>query len=150
VSSGIGPATTDVLGDVLELLQRCGLPIDGLADHFGNALVARSETTVVVGCVALEMYQQAALLRSLAVNQSVRNQGLGRTLTQAALQLARKRQASTVYLLTTTAEQFFRHFGFEPISRDEVPKEVRQSVQFTSACPQSARVMRKVLDESND
>jgi amino-acid N-acetyltransferase len=150
VSSEIGLATTDVLSDVLELVQRSGLPIDGLADHLGDALVARTEKNVVVGCVALELYQQAALLRSLAVNPSFRNHGLGRKLTQAALRLARTRQASTVYLLTTTAEQFFPQFGFEPISRDEVPKDVRQSVQFTSACPQSARVMRKVLDESND
>jgi amino-acid N-acetyltransferase len=47
--------------------------------------------------------------------------------------------------LTTTAERFFPKFGFEPIDREQVPPSVRESVEFQSACPASAIVMRKRL-----
>jgi amino-acid N-acetyltransferase len=50
-----------------------------------------------------------------------------------------------VYLLTTTAERFFRTFGFERIERAAVPQSVQTSIEFTSACPSSATVMRKIL-----
>jgi amino-acid N-acetyltransferase len=66
-------------------------------------------------------------------------------LTDAALQLATSRGARTVFLLTTTAGQFFPKFGFERIERDQVPSSVRMSVEFQSACPASAIVMRKQL-----
>ena len=50
-----------------------------------------------------------------------------------------------VFLLTTTAERFFPKFGFEQIARDDVPPSVQASVEFRSACPASAIVMRKRL-----
>jgi amino-acid N-acetyltransferase len=70
---------------------------------------------------------------------------IGRDLTIAAIDLARINGASTVYLLTTTAEQFFPKFGFERIPRADVPALVQTSVEFTSACPESAAVMRRQL-----
>jgi amino-acid N-acetyltransferase len=50
-----------------------------------------------------------------------------------------------MYLLTTTAERYFPKFGFERIERRDVPETVQASVEFTSACPASAVVMRKSL-----
>jgi amino-acid N-acetyltransferase len=47
--------------------------------------------------------------------------------------------------LTTTAERYFPKFGFERIERNDVPASVQASVEFTSACPSSAIVMRKPL-----
>ena len=52
-----------------------------------------------------------------------------------------------VYLLTTTADGFFPRFGFSRITRDDVPDSVKGSVEFRSACPASAVVMRKVLSD---
>ena len=52
---------------------------------------------------------------------------------------------SKLVLLTTTAERYFTRFGFEVVSRDEVPAAVRESVEFTSACPASATVMQVAL-----
>jgi amino-acid N-acetyltransferase len=63
------------------------------------------------------------------------------------LRLAQLNGAVTVFLLTTTAERFFPRFGFEPIARDEVPASVLASVEFQSACPESAIVMRKRLEK---
>lgn len=70
---------------------------------------------------------------------------LGHQLTEAALNLARQRKLNAVYLLTTTAEAFFPRFGFTAIPREDVPASVQASVEFQSACPASAIVMRKPL-----
>jgi len=140
----IEPATSNDLPAILGLIERSGLPQDGLADHMAAALVARDGDRVV-GSAALEMYGASALLRSVAVDASLRGQGLGRRLTQAALDLARQRGVTGVYLLTETAAEFFPRFGFQRIERAEVPSAVRTSVEFTSACPTSALVMRTEL-----
>jgi amino-acid N-acetyltransferase len=85
------------------------------------------------------------LLRSVAVDETRRGEGLGHQLTQAALDLARARGLKTVYLLTTTAATFFPRFGFREIARDEVDPAVQRSVEFTKACPASAAAMRADL-----
>ncbi|HMQ35080.1 MAG TPA: GNAT family N-acetyltransferase, partial [Chloroflexaceae bacterium] len=112
------PAMPADLPAVLELLAASNLPRDGLAEHFDAAVVAR-DGAAVVGSAALELYGEAALLRSVAVAEGLRGQGLGRELTTAALELARARGVRRVYLLTTTAEGYFPSFGFAPVSRAE-------------------------------
>jgi amino-acid N-acetyltransferase len=134
-------AKTEDARGILELLERSRLPLDGLMDHLATTIVARQEGRIV-GSAALEMYQRAALLRSVAVDPALQGHGLGRGLTEAALRLARERGAAEVYLLTTTAATFFPKFGFQEITRDAVPAAVKTSVEFTTACPASATVMR--------
>lgn len=133
---------------ILSLLDRTGLPRDGLVDHLATTLVARRGHEIV-GSAALEVYADGALLRSVAVDPGEQGTGLGRRLTEAATAKARALGVPAVYLLTTTAERFFPKFGFTPIDRRDVPVSVRQSVEFTSACPASAVVMRKRLTESD-
>jgi amino-acid N-acetyltransferase len=132
------------LSFVIDLLLRCELPVDGAEAHVDNMVVARTEGHVV-GSAALEIYGTSALLRSVAVDASLRGTGVGRQLTEAALDLARARGVADLFLLTTTAEHFFPRFGFERIERDAVPADVRTSVEFTSACPASAIVLHKRL-----
>ena len=129
---------------VFRLLEQHKLPLDGLREHFDTTLVARRNGEVV-GVAALEVYQDGALMRSVAVASALQGQGLGHTLTDAVLRLARDLGASHASLLTTTAEQYFPKFGFERIERADVPSSVQASVEFTSACPASATVMRKPL-----
>ena len=135
------PADADA---VFCLLEQNHLPLEGLQNHFATTLVARQGDRIV-GSAALEVYPDGALLRSVAVAAELQGQGLGRELTDAAIRLGRDLQVPAVYLLTTTAERFFPKFGFERIERAEVPAAVRSSIEFTSACPSSATVMRKVL-----
>jgi amino-acid N-acetyltransferase len=129
---------------ILELLRANALPVDGLLDHLATALVARSPDRVV-GTAALEVYDDGALLRSVAVDARLRGDGVGTRLTAAALDLAGTLRVPAVYLLTTTAEGYFPRFAFSRISRDQVPRGVQQSVEFQSACPASAIVMMKTL-----
>jgi len=140
----IDAATTRDLPDVHELLTRHRLPLDGVDDHVQTMLVAR-ENSQIVGSAALEIYADGALLRSVAVDARQQGRHVGHQLTEAALQLAREHGAHAVFLLTTTAERFFPRFGFEQIAREDVPPSVQASVEFTSACPASAIVMRKRL-----
>jgi N-acetylglutamate synthase-like GNAT family acetyltransferase len=137
-------ARSEDIQGVLDLLTANQLPLDGLRDHLDTLLVARHDGRVV-GSAALEMYCDGALLRSVAIAPALQRHGLGRDLTEAALHFARERQVPAVYLLTTTAEDYFPKFGFERIERRDVPASVRASVEFTSACPSSATVMRKRL-----
>ena len=127
---------------ILQLLSAAELPVDGLLDHLDTAVVARADGRVV-GCAALEVYADGALLRSVVVDDSVNGQGIGTRLTKAALELASVLRIPTIYLLTTTAETFFPRFGFVRIARSDVPASVQMSVEFRSACPSTAAVMRR-------
>ncbi|HEU5262330.1 MAG TPA: arsenic resistance N-acetyltransferase ArsN2 [Gemmatimonadales bacterium] len=140
----ITPAARADLPAILDLLDRSKLPRAGLDEHVATTLVAKDGKRLV-GTAALELYGDCALLRSVAVAADRRGQGLGLALTAAALDLASRRGVHTVYLLTETAGQFFPRFGFRPISRTEVADVVLRSTEFTTACPQSALVMRLEL-----
>ena len=131
-------------GDIEALVNGSGLPLDGLRDLVSDTLVARAGGRVV-GVAALEVYADAALLRSVAVSERLRGSGIGIRLAEAAIARARQRGVAALYLLTTTAEGFFPKFGFASTTRDNVPQSVRRSVEFTTACPASAVVMVKRL-----
>lgn len=122
------------------LLERGGLPLEGLEEHLATTIVAKDRGRVI-GCAGLEVYDTAALLRSVAVEPAHRGEGVGVALTAAAIELARQHRVATLYLLTETAAGFFPRFGFEPTTRDAVPPDVQQSVEFAKLCPASAAVM---------
>ena len=140
----IQPAREDDLPEVRRLLERQQLPLDGVDALVETMIVAR-DGAAIVGTASVELHADGALLRSVVVDPAVQGQGLGHRLTESALRLAEQHGADMVFLLTTTAEKFFPRFGFQQIRRDEVPASVEQSVEFQSACPASAVVMRKRL-----
>jgi len=80
----------------------------------------------------------------VAVDPALQGTGLGHRLTDAAIARAAERGITSLYLPTMTAERFFPKFGFEQIRRDEVPDSLKASVEFQSACPASAIVMRRI------
>lgn len=144
MNGDIARATANDGPSILQLLRHAELPVDGLLDHIDTAFVARDDGRVV-GCAALEVYEGGALLRSVAVAPAVQGRGIGRRLTEAAITLAESLGVSAVYLLTTSAERYFPKLAFVPITRAQVPASVQESVEFRSACPASAIVMRRTL-----
>jgi amino-acid N-acetyltransferase len=142
----IEAARPEEVNALLVLLAAAELPSAGFASHLGDALVARDDGRPV-GCVALELYGEEALLRSLVVSPVARGRGLGERLTAAALDLAESRGARRVWLLTTTAERFFPRFGFLEVPRTELPAALAASAELRGACPASAVAMGLVLDE---
>jgi amino-acid N-acetyltransferase len=147
LAPAIERAQSHDVASVLSLLERHGLPLDG-ASELAEAMVVAREAGRVVGAAALELYAEGALLRSVVVDVSVQGQGVGQQLTAAVLALASVLGVRMVFLLTTTAAEFFPRLGFERITREDVPPSVRASVEFRSACPASAVVMRRMSNPS--
>jgi amino-acid N-acetyltransferase len=140
----IGPARRGDLAPVLRLLEAAGLPVVGVAEHFGSFLVAR-RGEAVVGAVGLEVYGAAALFRSLVVDPAVRGRGLGRELVEQMAARAASLGVRTLYLLTTTAEEFFGRLQFQRCDRRSVPAPIAATSEFRTACPASAVCMRRDL-----
>ncbi len=128
------------LDGISTLLRESRLPVDGLPDALAHAVVA-SRGRRIVGCVALELHDGVALLRSLAVSANARGRGIGARLTSEALEVARTLGTRDVYLLTETARDFFPRFGFAVEDRAAAPAVLQSSVEFRSACPASAVMM---------
>ena len=118
-------------------LKDAHLPTEDLADG-GRTFFGLDEGGQPVGYAGYELYGEEALLRSVVVLPEQRGKGYGRAITDAVLAEAAKAGARRAFLLTTTADGFFPRFGFRRISRAEVPPDVRTSVEFHSACPESA------------
>jgi UDP-N-acetylmuramate: L-alanyl-gamma-D-glutamyl-meso-diaminopimelate ligase len=148
LGDAVEPATFSDLPHLRHLLDRVGLPHEGVAEHVRDFLVIRDpEGEGVIGTVGVELYDEAALLRSLAVLPDRRGQGLGWMLADAAVQRARARGAKRVYLLTATASEFFaQKCGFQPFDRNLVEQSVWASSEFSLAACAGAKCMRLVLD----
>jgi amino-acid N-acetyltransferase len=138
-------STTDAdLGPVRQLLSVSGLPVDGVEENFADFIVAE-EGNSITGVIGMERYGTAGLLRSAAVSPSARGTGLGSQLVKQLLERASAQGVRDVYLLTTTAEEYFPRFGFTRAERSEVPASLRVSREFQGACPDSAVVMKNAL-----
>jgi amino-acid N-acetyltransferase len=145
MSHKIGPAETIDLGAVEALLRATGLPTEGLTPFLDTLLVSRSRGEII-GCAALEVYGPAALLRSVAVHPGWQGRGLGAELVERAIWLAQSRSVRDLFLLTTTAADYFERLGFGRCFRTDAPEAVRQSVEFTTLCPESAVAMRRAIE----
>jgi amino-acid N-acetyltransferase len=127
------------------LLHSQGLPVSDITDeHLEHFFFVGSDGSPT-GLVGLELYGTNALLRSLVVGESARNKGLGSTLIVHAEQYAASMSVRSIYLLTTTAEAFFKRLGYERIERSQAPPSIERTREFTSLCPASSAFMMKSL-----
>jgi amino-acid N-acetyltransferase len=72
---------------------------------------------------------------------------VGDALTRDRIEWARRRGLRSLYLLTTTAGDYFPRFGFALVGRDTAPDAVRKSREFADACPSTALFMSLPLGE---
>ncbi len=141
------PADLADLAACRGLVDACGLPLGGLGHGFpGGYVVAVDE--VLLGCAGVEAYDEAGLLRSVAVAPQVRGRGLGERLTRDRIAHARALRLGSLWLLTTTAPAYFSRLGFAPVDRAGAPASLRGSAEFADLCPASAICMRLLLDRS--
>jgi amino-acid N-acetyltransferase len=126
------------------LLAASGLPIDDLANP-AISLIGAFLGRELVSVIGLEPCEEVGLLRSLAVAPAHRGRGIARVLCDQLLAIARERGFPTLFLLTTTAADYFAQLGFVAIERGAAPASIRSTAQFASLCPASARVMRLSL-----
>ena len=140
----IRTATDADLDAVRRLLADSGLPIDGVEENFAGFIVAEEQNDIA-GVIGMERYGAAGLLRSAAVSPAARGSGLGSQLVEKLLERASAQGVRDVYLLTTTAEEYFPRFGFVRAARTEAPASLRASREFQGACPDSAILMKHAL-----
>jgi amino-acid N-acetyltransferase len=130
------------------LLQAQGLPVSDIsAEHLEHFFFAGSDGSPT-GLVGLELYGTDALLRSLVVDENFRGKGLGSTLINYAEQYAASKGVRSIYLLTTTAEAFFKRLGYERIERSHAPTSIQQTREFAGLCPASSAFMLKSIDST--
>lgn len=137
----VSDARPEELAAVSKLLEEAGLPTDGFPGDTPVVLAARTPEEQVIGGIALELRGDAALLRSAVVAPAHGGEGWGRALTRAAIERAWGEGATSVALLTETAEGFFPRFGFQVVERGGIPEALAGSAELTGACPDSAVAM---------
>lgn len=99
----------------------------------------------IIATVGIEYYGEYALLRSLSVKEDYKNKRIGETLLQFINDRYQQRYIQSLYLLTTTAEHYFKRFGFDVIARNDTPSVIQATREFCSICPSSAIIMRNNL-----
>jgi amino-acid N-acetyltransferase len=130
--------------EVVRLLKESALPTADLADEqMADEQMADEQmmdffyvgaAAAPIGVVGVQFCGADALLRSLVVSAAHRTQGLGKRLVEHA-----------VYLLTTTAESFFRSRGYSVTPRDSAPAAIRSTPEFADLCPASSAFLSKRL-----
>lgn len=131
--------------DVIGLLESAALPTSDLTDDHMKDFFYVGPATAPIGIVGVQFYGADALLRSLVVTSAHRTRGLGQGLVERAEQHARERGAATVYLLTTTAESFFRLRDYVVTPRDRAPAAIRSTPEFAGLCPANSAFLSKRL-----
>lgn len=85
-----------------------------IAASMGDAI------TRVVGIVGIETIVDAAVIRSLAVAETMRRRGIGVALFNAARKAAHTRGARRLYALGRRGEKYLLRFGFERAAAAEM------------------------------
>jgi amino-acid N-acetyltransferase len=132
------------LQQIVEFLKVNGLPTVGVESWYANFVIATDERGTLLGVADLEIYGQIALLRSVAVEKDSRRMGHGRALVDAVLTNAKQNGVDTIYLLTETASDYFKHLGFDFVDRKDIDEAVTASLEFTE-CRSTALAMRKTI-----
>lgn len=132
------------LGSIKELLKSYHLPVEDIdTSEISFSLI--KEGTEVLACAGVERFNEFGLLRSVAVKAELKGKGIGSELINAVLVQSKSQGIKTMYLLTETAESFFRKKGFTKKDRSEAPENIKQSIEFAELCPASAVLMKKIL-----
>ena len=134
------PARREDASELRSLLEGSGLDPGELEGSLPATVVADGGDSASVA--AAPVRGDEAYLHSVAVAEDARGHHLGTLVTAAALRRAAADGARTAYLLTETAEGFFRRLGFEPIDRHALPAWV---VERSTACSVNAVAMRREL-----
>lgn len=137
-------AETGDLDRIEALLEANGLPHRDVRAKPECFFVARSGGEVV-GAGGVEIRGSDGLLRSVVVGESARGQGYGTALCNALETYARENGVETLYLLTTTAADFFRRRGYEEVARESAPASIRETTEFADLCPATATCMKTDL-----
>jgi amino-acid N-acetyltransferase len=131
--------------DLKGLLAESGLPTADITLQHLHHFFGCASGEQLIGAVGLEIYGDVALLRSLAVRAHRRGQGIGSCLAAQAESHAREQGVGSLWLLTMTAEAFFRGRGYARVPREEAPAAIKATREFAGICPANSVLMVKSL-----
>lgn len=125
----------------IQLLQQHKLPVQDLDED--KLLYLLKEGDKVIGTAGLEIFEDCAMLRSVSVIKEEQGKGYGKLINNEIEFYAKESGINCLFLLTTTAKDFFEKQGYCVIKREEAPEAIKQTAEFSSLCPSSAVVMKK-------
>lgn len=131
---------------VISLLEQGQLPTDDLPLGLPGFVIAKDDE-IAVGVAGLENFGSVGLLRSVAVNPAYQGQGIAAQLFRQLLTTAQTAELKEIYLITTTADDYFTRHGFAPVDRALVPSAIQQTQQFSGLCPSTAIVMKRAVQQ---
>ncbi|MGR2737175.1 arsenic resistance N-acetyltransferase ArsN2 [Billgrantia sp. Q4P2] len=131
--------------EVIDLLVACDLPVSDLRDDGGVCFFGLRHQSDLVGVIGVEVCGDYGLLRSLAISATHRGNGLGQKLVAFSEEWATFSGLKALYLLTNTADNFFKRLGYEVLTRSEAPNVITETQQFSGLCPDSSIFMGKGL-----
>jgi amino-acid N-acetyltransferase len=134
---------------VRHLLSESQLPMSDITNEKLQNFFGYESDGQVIGIVGVEIYSSDGLLRSLVVDQKYRSQGIGSRLVEIAEYFALKKGVTFLYLLTTTAEAFFKKRGYRNVPREKAPLVIQSTSEFSSLCPISSVFMMKQIKQVN-
>jgi N-acetylglutamate synthase-like GNAT family acetyltransferase len=137
---------------VRAMLVRGGLTTDGIEWPAACYLLAYFGDDAV-GVIGVEPKVDAALLRSLYVDESMRGRGIGAALVAQARKAAHTRGARHLYLFSTDAGEFFERHGFTTVCVADVVAAlpgVPQVEHYRARPDELAREVAYHLDISAD
>jgi protein-tyrosine-phosphatase/N-acetylglutamate synthase-like GNAT family acetyltransferase len=140
-SIAVEAATLDDRLAVERALANAKLPLDGLSDHFPGAYALVRRDGEVIGLAGLETFGRSGLLRSVVVAPGARSRGVAHALVADRLAAARRAGLDGVYLLTTTAADYFARRGFVRVERAALPDELRGSSELGASLCATATPM---------
>jgi amino-acid N-acetyltransferase len=130
---------------IIRLLDESGLPSEDLTPAFLERFWLIWDARCLAGVIGLEAHGASGLLRSLAVAPPYRNKGLAARLVAGLETAAAGMGVQQLYLLTTTAENYFARLGYRKIDRLSAPDALQATAEFRSLCPSSSVCMQKSL-----
>ncbi|MFZ2060735.1 MAG: GNAT family N-acetyltransferase [Candidatus Binatus sp.] len=137
---------------VREMLTRAGMITVGIEWPAACYIVAYIGDESV-GVIGVESKIDSALIRSLYVDESMRERGIGAALIAAARKAAHTRGARHLYLFSTDAGELFERHGFKKIAVDDVIAAIAgvPQVEYYRGRPEElAREVAYHLDISSD
>lgn len=140
----IEPALESDYKEISYLLNVNELPSSDITEDHVQIFVGLNQQEII-GTIGLQKYDSIGLLRSLVVKDGYKSQKIAGKLLHYIFDYCVMHKITELYLLTTSAEEYFYKYGFQKIERILVPEVIKETKQYQEICPKVAVVMHKSL-----
>lgn len=131
---------TEDLQQIIELLEENNLPSSDISLKT-QQFWKYQPNEKLQALAGIEAYGENAVFRSFVAHEDIRGTGIAYKLYIHLLQEAKKQGITKLFLLTTTAKDWFLKQKWTIIERNSVPIQIAKSEEFKSICPASATCM---------